>query len=162
MSSSIRPLRTRSQAHVIRDFEPADERPRALGEQTGFRRADGQGDRRFNCRAGRDARRCRSAGPWKSSSGFSRTGWVPAPAEPSGRRDQDSSVRRDHRLHVDHAMKWPQADVADSRNTTSSTLPAGPARRSWRRYREAEKTERVAPRRTVRPGGVPGLLLPGP
>ena len=51
-------MRTRSQAHVVRDFESADERPRVLREQTGFRRADGQRDRRFN----RRARRCGFAG----------------------------------------------------------------------------------------------------
>ena len=51
-------MRTRNQADVVRDFEPADERPRVLREQTGFGRADGQRDRRFN----RRARRCGFAG----------------------------------------------------------------------------------------------------
>ncbi len=39
-----------SQAHVFRDFEPSDKRPRVLREQTDFRRADGHCDRRFNRR----------------------------------------------------------------------------------------------------------------
>jgi hypothetical protein len=43
--------RTRNQADVPGDFEPPDERPRGLREQTGFGRADGQGDRGFNRRA---------------------------------------------------------------------------------------------------------------
>ena len=46
-------MRTGNQAHVVRDFEPADKRPRVVREQTGFRRADGQRDRRFNRHARR-------------------------------------------------------------------------------------------------------------
>ena len=45
-------VRTGNQADVVRDFEPADERPRVGREQTGLRRADGQGDGGFNRRAG--------------------------------------------------------------------------------------------------------------
>ena len=46
-------MRTRNQADVVRDFEPADKRPRVVREQTGFRRADGQRDRRFHRHARR-------------------------------------------------------------------------------------------------------------